>query len=118
MGTESHPTLDSGYINLTLLPHNGSQRLHIKMSTAVQKLSGQVVKMSRMSHLKGSHQVICEVQVPIVYSKKSDQAPENIVEKKVEIVTPLGPLPSKRWEMESKVKMPAVSLDLLDSIQK
>ena len=48
-----------------------------------------------VSHLKRS-QAVSATQVPIVYSKKSEEKPENILEKKVEIVTPIGPLPSKR----------------------
>ena len=45
-----------------------------------------------------------------VEAKKPVKVVEDISEKKVELVTPLGPLPSKRWEMESKVKIANVSI--------
>ena len=45
-----------------------------------------------------------------VEAKKPVEVVEDISEKKVELVTPLGPLPSKRWEMESKVKIANVSI--------
>lgn len=45
-----------------------------------------------------------------VEAKKPVEVVEDISEKKVELVTPLGPLPTKRWEMESKVKIANVSI--------
>ena len=50
------------------------------------------------------------VETARVEAKKPVEVVEDISEKKVELVTPLGPLPSKRWEMESKVKIANVSI--------
>ena len=50
------------------------------------------------------------VETARVEAKKPVEVAEDISEKKVELVTPLGPLPSKRWEMESKVKIANVSI--------
>ena len=50
------------------------------------------------------------VETARVEAKKPVKVVEDISEKKVELVTPLGPLPSKRWEMESKVKIANVSI--------
>ena len=50
------------------------------------------------------------VETARVEAKKPVEVVEDISEKKVELVTPLGPLPTKRWEMESKVKIANVSI--------
>ena len=61
-----------------------------------------------MHKVKPCWQVVTTVEMDRV--KKSVETVEDSAEKKVEIVTPLGPLPAKRWEMESKVKMANVSI--------
>ena len=69
-----------------------------------------------------TYQVISVVQQPpIIVARKPEEAEENIVEQKVEAVTPiiasLPPLPSKRWEMQSAVKIPSLNISITDSTQ-
>ena len=105
------------------------------MTSPVSQFSAHLVKMSRMSTAIGvcqvkncqpgasaNYQVISVVQPPpIILTKKTEAAEENIVEQKVETVTSivaaLPPLPTKRWEMQPAVKIPSVNISITDSTQ-
>ena len=96
------------------------------MTSPVSQFSARLVKISRMSTAIGvsqvkTCQVISVVQPPIIVTKKTEDALENIVEQKVETVTPiiaaLPPLPSKRWEMQPPVKIPSMNISITDSTQ-
>ena len=105
------------------------------MTSPVSQFSARLVKMSRLSSAIGvsqvkscqpgastTYQVISVVQQPIIVTRNTEQAEENIVEQKVESVTPIAlsplpPLPSKRWEMQPTVKIPSVNISITDSSQ-
>ena len=106
--------------------------LNIRMTSPVSQFSARLVRMSRLSPAIGvskvkscqpaaaSYQVISVVQQPTILTRNPEQAEENIVEQKVETVTPIAPaplppLPSKRWEMQSAVKIPSVNISITNS---
>ena len=104
------------------------------MTSPVSQFSARLARMSRLSPAIGvsqvkscqpaspSYQVISVVQQPIIVTRNTEQAEENIVEQKVETVTPIAlsplpPLPSKRWEMQPTVKLPSVDISIAESSQ-
>ena len=84
------------------------------MTSPVSQFSARLMRMSRSAT---NYQVIS----PIIVSQKAEETKENIVEQKVESVTPLmavlPPLPSKRWEIQPRVKIPSVNISITDSSQ-
>ena len=93
-----------------------SAKLVSKMSTAIG-----VSRVKSCQPASASYQVISAVQPPItILTRKPPESTENIVEQKVETVTSLSalpPLPSKRWEIQPSVKLPAVNISETNSTQ-
>merc|ERR1712154_34933 len=97
-----------------------SSSLDIRMTSPVSQFSARLVRMSRLGQ-PGAAATNYQVISPIIVNQKAEETKENIVEQKVESVTPLmavlPPLPSKRWEIQPAVKIPSVNISITDSSQ-